>query len=33
MSRPDIIDRVLFKCCGVSDDDAEHIKWLLKEML
>jgi len=29
----DAIDAVLFKCYGLSDDDAEYIKERLKEML
>jgi hypothetical protein len=29
----DAIDRVLFKCYGLSDDDAEYVKMRLKEML
>ncbi len=29
----DAIDAVLFKSCGLSDDDAEYIKQRLKEML
>jgi hypothetical protein len=29
----DIIDAVLFRCYGVSDEDAAHIKNRLEEML
>lgn len=34
-SRPiqDAIDSVLFRCYGLSDDDAEYVRRRLKEML